>query len=511
MNMTASIASAGRAYTPEQSRAVIAGSTLPAGAHLRVRAGAGTGKTTTLVGVARARENQRGLYLAFNADIAREARLKFDQTNCRAVTFHALCLAAASPEMSGEAARRYQVKGDVLQHPAFARIGFPRLMGWSTYKLALAMLRTVSIFCASDEPSVTTLHAREALIAETGDPETLKGEFPRERALRAISAFARPLAVAAREFFEAKIAEGHFSHEVYLKLVALRPDLCARAFGGAEYLIVDEAQDLNPVQIQLLRQSGRSIVAVGDAAQAIYAWRGAISALEKLPGDTAHLSNSFRFGPDIAALANKVLRASPEGDLGVQVTGVGGSVPQNYAGARYAVLCRTNAAILDEATGLGTAGHSYHIDRSDQLRAEIQSALAIFRGDLREVTVPEFRAFSTWAELAEEASGNRNVEQIVKIIEEDRAGEALAVLNASQPAEQARVTLMTGHRSKGLEFPVVKMAADWVGLRDLAERVKEARDSSPKHLIAATQEYNLLYVAFTRAMQRLVGAERLLN
>lgn len=511
--MPVDIGSTKRAYTAEQDAVISRAAGLREGAHLRVRAGAGTGKTTTLLGVAQARGADRGLYLAFNAEIAREAREKFGDTNCRATTFHSLALGAAAREMSGNAASRYQVKTDVLGEPSvvLALASLPRVAGWSTYKLALTMLRTVSVFCASDDPEVTPLHARDAIVVETGDPDTLKGDYPRERAARAIARLSRPLADMAQAFFDHKLAEGHFTHDVYLKLVALRPDLSARAFGAADYLIVDEAQDLNPVQIQLLRSSGKSIVAVGDAAQAIYAWRGAISALEQLPGDECALSNSFRFGANVAALANKVLGESPEGSLGVRVTGVGGAVADGFAGTRYAVLCRTNAAILDEAASLARAGHAYHIDKADQLRAEILSAAAIYHNELHAVSLPEYRVFATWAEVVDEATDNRNLEQIVKIIEDNRAGEALAILDASQPRGGARVALMTGHRSKGLEFPVVKMASDWISLGDLAERAKDARAASPKHLTAVIQEYNLLYVAFTRAMERVVGFQGLIN
>lgn len=512
MNMPCRIGFDDGAFTDEQEAVIAKGASLPDGAHLRVKAGAGSGKTTTLHGIAGARGSDRGLYLAFNGDTARHARARFSDTHCRAATFHSVALAAASREIAGRPANWYHVKSDVFPHRAFASgAAFPRVRGWSSYMIAMAMLRTMSVFCASDAPAITPEHAREAIVVETGDPDVLKGDDTRERAAIAISRLARPLADAAQAFFDDKITEGHFTHDVYLKLVATRSDLTARAFRGVDYVIVDEAQDLNPVQIQLLRGAGTSIVAVGDTAQAIYAWRGAVSALERLPGGVATLSNSFRFGPDIATLANKVLGQSPEADLGVRVTGVGGSLPESFEGTRYAVLCRTNAAILEEATALARAGQSYHVDKSDQLRAEILSALAIYKDQLHAVSLPEYRVYANWAEVVAEASGNRNLEHIVKIIESGGAVDALAVLDQGQPRNTARVALMTGHRSKGLEFPVVKMGPDWFSLKDLSQKAAEARALSPRHVTAVTQEYNVLYVAFTRAMQRVVGFERLVG
>ena len=48
---------------------------------------------------------------------------------------------------------------------------------------------------------------------------------------------------------------------------------------------------------------------VGDSYQQIYEWRGAVNAMEKVPSRrTTLLSQSFRFGPEIAAAASIVLR-----------------------------------------------------------------------------------------------------------------------------------------------------------------------------------------------------------
>lgn len=46
---------------------------------------------------------------------------------------------------------------------------------------------------------------------------------------------------------------------------------------SAEYLFVDEAQDLNPIRMALSLQWGQRIVAVGDDRQAIYAFNGSMS------------------------------------------------------------------------------------------------------------------------------------------------------------------------------------------------------------------------------------------
>jgi DNA helicase-2/ATP-dependent DNA helicase PcrA len=83
------------------------------------------------------------------------------------------------------------------------------------------------------------------------------------------------------------------------------------------HVVVDEAQDLNPVQDELVRTimgDGGTLTAVGDHRQAIYAWRGArvdlMAALyEELraadDGDVVELEENFRSTPRIIELANR--------------------------------------------------------------------------------------------------------------------------------------------------------------------------------------------------------------
>ncbi|NIL64925.1 UvrD-helicase domain-containing protein [Salinispora arenicola] len=98
-----------------------------------------------------------------------------------------------------------------------------------------------------------------------------------------------------------------FTHDVYLKLYQLsRPRI------PADYVLLDEAQDLSPVMASLFHfQTHAQRIMVGDSAQAIYGFRGAIDAMRKFTADQhLTLSQSFRFGPPIAREANKWLDCS---------------------------------------------------------------------------------------------------------------------------------------------------------------------------------------------------------
>jgi DNA helicase-2/ATP-dependent DNA helicase PcrA len=87
-----------------------------------------------------------------------------------------------------------------------------------------------------------------------------------------------------------------------------------RATEGLQHLLVDEYQDVNPAQEELIKQlhkRSKSLFAVGDDDQAIYAWRGAdVSNIlhfeQKHPNCSTHtLSQNFRSTPEIVAVADR--------------------------------------------------------------------------------------------------------------------------------------------------------------------------------------------------------------
>ena len=113
--------------------------------------------------------------------------------------------------------------------------------------------------------------------------------------------------------FPAETAEGpppaFFTHDSMMKQAALRG--ASGQIQGVSALLVDESQDMNPCQIEWLasHRDKMQVFFVGDAAQTIYAFRGAKSSslmglrdVQELP-----LTQTFRFGPQIGAVANTVL------------------------------------------------------------------------------------------------------------------------------------------------------------------------------------------------------------
>src|SRR5260221_240188 len=127
-----------------------------------------------------------------------------------------------------------------------------------------------------------------------------------------------------------------FEHDAYLKIWQLGDPVI-----DAAYVLLDEAQDADPVVTAvLLAQKDMRVISVGDPAQQIYAWRGAIDAMDAFDGHQLTLSQSFRFGPAIADEANKWLELLGS-DLVIRGTD---SVPSAIGECEWpeAGLCRTN-------------------------------------------------------------------------------------------------------------------------------------------------------------------------
>jgi F-box protein, helicase, 18 len=489
--------------TDEQRDIREAGATLPEGDHMKVVAFAGAGKTSTLKETAAAIPKS-GLYLAFNKAIADEARRKFAATRCSASTMHGLAYGVMRDFIGTPA----QMNARTFRESGISdRFFVPKVKGWNEYRVASAVARALSVFCNSDAAVFGVDHGREALIASVGDPDMIRNKERGEEAAHVIDRLSPVVTEMAAAWWKASAREGRFSHDMYLKALDLDEGLRREAFRGRRYLMVDEAQDQNAVQLSILRKTGISIIAVGDPYQQIYSWRGAENALDKLPGRTFWLTRSFRFREDIAALARSILATRPDGGPEKRLIGAGSGDISGHKGAAAAIICRTNLGMIDEALNLARKGISFHVDNMEGLLADVRSAQALYEGRMRDVVSQDIKVFGSWSELEIEASeGDGALSRLVGLVEGNRVPEieGLGRRQTASPAD-AKVMVCTAHRSKGLEWPAVQLGRDWKDLGEMQARWEGSRKMSAKHQVVAMEEWNALYVASTRAMIRLKG------
>ncbi|WP_329240776.1 UvrD-helicase domain-containing protein [Streptomyces sp. NBC_01478] len=467
--------------TDEQAAAADA---FQAGDHLALQAGAGTGKTTTLALLAHA-TRRRGRYLAFNRPVAQAAGARFPNTvQCR--TAHALAYAAVGHRYSRRlnAPRRpaWQT-GQALGITKGIRIGDCEV---TPKALSNATLRTVTRFCHTADEAITGHHVPPLRGLEHTDLHAQLAAHIVPFARKAWADLQHPDDGAVR-----------FEHDHYLKIWALtRPRI------QADFLLLDEAQDTNPVveQVFLSQRDHAQLVMVGDSAQAIYHWRGAKDVMTGFDGTQLTLSQSFRFGPLLAAEANRWLHLA---DAPLRLTGTP-AVPTELGPLTRpdAVLCRTNVGAMAQVMDLMTAGCRVAlVEVGDSLRALALAARDLKDG--RRTTHPELILFPSWGELQDYAAhdpAGRDLQPLVDLVDTHGTDAILAAVARLVPEQHAQVTVSTAHKAKGREWPRVKIADDFTPPRDTDQQDAEGR-AVPGPIDDA--DARLAYVAVTRARSRL--------
>ncbi|MFD4998717.1 UvrD-helicase domain-containing protein [Streptomyces buecherae] len=453
------------------------------GEHLSLQAGAGTGKTSTLALLAHS-THRRGRYLAYNRTIAADARTRFPATvTCK--TAHALAFAAVGHRYTRRlnAPRRPAwLTGQALGLTKPLRIGSREI---SQRALSNAALRTVARYCHSADTTVTRHHIPRLRGLEDPDHHAELADH--------LVPFAQRAWIDLQHFDDSAV---RFEHDHYLKIWALtRPRI------DADYLLLDEAQDTNPVveQVFLAQREHAQLVMVGDSAQAIYHWRGAKDVMTGFDGSHVTLTQSFRFGPRLAAEANRWL------DLAGAPLRLRGTdaIPTELGPVERpeAVLCRTNVGAMAQVMQLMAAGFRVALVGGGQsLSALAQAAKDLKEG--RRTHHPELVLFATWGELQDYAThdpGGRDLQPLVDLVDAHGPDAILTAVACLAPENSADVTVSTAHKAKGREWKVVRIADDF------GPPAPPANDAQPPTTPPAVDdaEARLAYVAVTRTRARL--------
>lgn len=521
-------ATKGRRPTDEQIAVVKACRRMRAGDALRIIAYAGAGKTSTLK-LCGATIGGAGIYLAFNKVIAQEGQRSFAGSGivsktCHSLAYNALGLRGQLPRQNGDWVRSHVPNG-WLDAGACADVRPDRQ--------AALTAKVFAKFCASDDAEPTDRHVADALddagfIRPRETPADKKEARKVERRMEQREALEPVLLRQSRAVWDAifggdgegwRRAGKLLTFDSYLKLFERSPAVLKAAFRSYAFVLLDEAQDVNPVQISIVEQAraaGCRLIAVGDQFQQIYTWRGAIDALEILPGEALYLSASFRFGQAIAGFAEASLRYRPEGGLPIPLRGLGPAgrvVPADTIVAPV-VLCRTNAGVLRAAGGAALKNKTVHVVGGiKEISDEYQSVLALQDGEPHRVTVEILRRFPDWKTLVDEAKATddpdlRYFVDLGKDTETPRTIEAIRRLE--RPEGTASLVVSTAHKAKGREWDVVALADDFAGPTRILKRYDAAMSKADAAgMKAANEDFNVFYVAATRAKIELRVSNRI--
>lgn len=445
-----------------------------------VNAGAGTGKTFTIVeGANRASEARKG-FLCFNKSIQTELQERLPE-GVEAKTFHALGMKAVRDSVGKIKMNKWKVKNIIDE--IFGR----DYQAQPLIKL-ISLVKGSMIDC-TNEKEIYKLIDEYNIEFRNNDEEVM-----------GVQAVCQILDECKRDTYEID-----FDDMIWLPLVNNYP------LPQFEILFVDEAQDFNEMQRQLVlacTENGRCII-VGDKNQAIYGFRGADSGSISIfknqleaRGKTVvefGLTLTWRCPKLVVAEANRYVK-----DFNCLETADTGNVHVNaYLNPQKGdmVLCRYNAPLVGAFYDLITQGKSAYILGRDMHKGLVNYVNRITKNNgmssedfvelLNMNYHTEYNKLVT-AEKQNQANTLSDKYECVKIFA-TKANHVGGIITEIEKLFNSKtrgdIKLSTVHKAKGLEADNVFILA--------TERMPHPKASNMQ------EERNICYVAITRAKQNL--------
>uniref|UniRef100_A0A4W5QP50 F-box DNA helicase 1 n=1 Tax=Hucho hucho TaxID=62062 RepID=A0A4W5QP50_9TELE len=486
---------------------------------VKIMAFAGTGKTTTLIRYAQQRPHLHFLYMAFNKSVATQAQRCFPRNvDCR--TVHSMAFGAVG--------KRYLKKLSSNVKPFSVAWVLPK--GSGGFVNAKVVTLTLNAYMASADTHITPNHVPNTYKNTHG-----KVTVPDRNAKRMFAREAQRIWDKMVALEETREYAYHMTHDGYLKLWQLqRPTL-----DKYDIIFIDEAQDCTPAIMDIMLPQHCGKILVGDPHQQIYTFRGAVNALNLVEHTHLYyLTQSFRFGSEIAYIGATILQVCKK----VKKILVGGKQDGCVQGravdslrplttglspgrGKLAVLSRSNVSVFDQAVRLTDANprcrlhivggvENFGLNRIMDIWVLMQPENNRSRGErikdsfIRRFTQQSLGGYFGLKSYAKNTE-DRELEGKLSMVEKynSRIPELVERLYGciEREAQHADFILGTVHKSKGLEFDTVVITDDFAKVPCAAHNLPRLSSDIPD------DEWNLLYVAVTRAKSSLVITKNITN
>lgn len=492
-----------------------------------ITAVAGSGKSTTLKQLLNYLPTSANvLYVAFNADAAKELKNKLEQETTRKLTAgEQVCrwdcrtihsLGNATLKSNGLNCTVKNNKYIALCRQFLKTDLDPNLYdpNYATHLAKLIDMVRLTL-SPTDEIGLKALIERFEIDLDVNDKEV----WP-----VMVSAVPAILSGGIQQAQEEKVID--FTDMIWLPS-SRALNLSPRKF---DWVLVDEAQDLSPAQRELVLNarsiSGR-FIAVGDRNQAIYGFAGAsLRSIDEIVADAGAielpLSICYRCPRKVIAEANQIrpgTEPAPDAPEGV-VDHVEKDKVEDMVEAGDLILCRLTAPLVEMCLSLLRSGKRANV-RGKDLGTTFIALIEKIQKQFSRNFPTEASQFLQLADLAHEYQ-RRQISILSNNLEEnemkidslcDKIDTLLALYDAYRAQnnsgstmsgfiayiteffredQDAQIILSTGHRAKGLEFGRVFILQ--------SDKLPHPKAKTPEQM---TQEYNLMYVMYTRAMRAL--------
>ena len=461
-----------------------------------LKACAGSGKTHTLIELAKHLHPKSGLYLAYNKAIADEATTKFKGTKIKCSTIHSLAY--------GYTVRPYGLKVGFFNVRDVKPASTP-------YGIRMLIVNTIEDFCLS-----SFLCPEEFMTHNDIHPNVQSSVMGHLNAMT-----------------NGTIA---CTHSFYLKLFHVYLASGDITVPEVDLLLIDEAGDLTELTVEVFRLlKAKKKVAVGDPMQNIYGFNKTINAFNVLKdeGVTTTLTESFRVSDDIAFTIQQFVHKYIDKTYDF----TGRVYPSNAPIETSMYITRTNTYLLHEMFRLKENGIGFNTTRPIDTIIELPLILATLD---KHTTIKEYKYKHIeklrvdWGKSAplrqqypeleayvrNNLKGDEEADIAFKVVDKHRAEELIDLAKYVRECSKSEwpLLLSTAHSVKGLESDSVTIAPD------LNEKVAEAIEKMKKNNVNVREgtkavvaklneeylsELRLYYVATTRAKVELINATKL--
>ena len=319
------------------------------------------------------------------------------------------------------------------------------------------------------------------------------------------------------------IESGRFNmtHSYYLKYLQLNFEKIANRIPAYDVIMLDEAQDSNPVFLDFFHKIPWQKIVVWDKHQAIYGWRYAINAMDLFDYHKLYSSYSFRFIPSIAKAGNHILKnyKNETETLKSFFRKI-----EKKDKAKTAIIFRTNWGILEYIDSLSDddeVNFLRNIDHIFELFLKIEAVKKYYLGVFDRIDDPYLRMvaerYKSWNLFKHFFLCSNKIDFIsaIKIVER------FNIYYLKKKAKElhnpkADIILTTAHVAKWSEFDKVIIYDDFTSMihdflatsKWLEIPMKELLDmfydennkyDNKKFILWLKESFNLIYVAITRA------------
>jgi F-box protein, helicase, 18 len=297
-----------------------------------------------------------------------------------------------------------------------------------------------------------------------------------------------------------------------------------------ERIILDEAQDSSYFfATAMYQQKHAQRIYLGDPHQSIYHFRNAYDATQAEGKDTVlTLSETHRFGPEIASLANQLLEIKGSSD---RLIGMGNSSDIAFIDAtlvpdpdKTTYIAATNNQLLDVAFKRFLAGKPYIITGDKEVT--IQDALdllALKKEFFTGIQSPIIKKFKTYEDLETyvQESGNDDYSIPMEWVKNPLTMQALPKLkhdilnkftkDVTKIDLGKMCVLSTAHQLKGFTVAGDVFVCHDFKIPSMAS-LKAAKDSGNLSLLKELEsQINIAYVAITRGSRKTMIDTRLVE